>query len=249
MAAGYSKLNNPGMTSLARAEMAILRGQRGEAQAHAAAAERQLPAGTPAWQRAQDIKAYINSRPRRELRRPSIRSDRMRSILLVLCAGLVAVGDRPGGRAARPRRSAWRGGRGRDDRRQGGARQGDPRISDGQSRSAGRGDAGARAQAGQPARRRRPEGDPGEQGELLRDPDSPVAGNPNGDVTIVEFSDYQCPYCKRAHTAVKSVLAADSKVKLVYKDLPILGEPSQASPLSRRSPRASRASTPRSTTP
>jgi predicted Zn-dependent protease len=63
MAAGYSKLNNPGMTSLARAEMAILRGQRAEAQAHADAAVRQLQSGTPAWQRAQDIKAYINSRP------------------------------------------------------------------------------------------------------------------------------------------------------------------------------------------
>jgi predicted Zn-dependent protease len=66
MAAGYSKLNNPGMTSLARAEMAIIRGNRAEAQAHAAAAERQLAQGTPAWQRAQDIKAYINSRPRRK---------------------------------------------------------------------------------------------------------------------------------------------------------------------------------------
>lgn len=64
-AAGYAKLNNPGMTSLARAEMAILRGNRAEAQAHAAAAERQLQQGTPAWQRAQDINAYINSRPRR----------------------------------------------------------------------------------------------------------------------------------------------------------------------------------------
>jgi len=62
-AAAYSKLNNPGMTSLARAEMAVLRGNRSEAQAHAAAAERQLPQGSPAWQRAQDIKAYINSRP------------------------------------------------------------------------------------------------------------------------------------------------------------------------------------------
>ena len=62
MASGYSKLNNPGMTSLARAEMAALRGQRAEAQAHADAAIRQLPAGTPAWQRAQDIKAYINTR-------------------------------------------------------------------------------------------------------------------------------------------------------------------------------------------
>jgi predicted Zn-dependent protease len=65
MAAGYSKLNNPGMTSLARAEMAALRGQRSEAQTHAEAASRQLQAGTPAWQRAQDLKAYINSRPRK----------------------------------------------------------------------------------------------------------------------------------------------------------------------------------------
>jgi predicted Zn-dependent protease len=43
--------------------MAILRGQRSEAQAHADAAVRQLQSGTPSWQRAQDIKAYINSRP------------------------------------------------------------------------------------------------------------------------------------------------------------------------------------------
>lgn len=65
MATGYSKLGNQGMTSLARAEMATLRGQRAEAQSHAEAASRQLPAGTPAWQRAQDLKAYINSRPRK----------------------------------------------------------------------------------------------------------------------------------------------------------------------------------------
>jgi predicted Zn-dependent protease len=65
MSVGYARLNNPGMTSLARAEMAILRGQRTEATAHAAAAERGLQAGTPAWQRAQDIKAFIASRPKR----------------------------------------------------------------------------------------------------------------------------------------------------------------------------------------
>ena len=65
------------------------------------------------------------------------------------------------------------------------------------------------------------------QKELLSDPDSPVAGNPQGDVVIVEFSDYQCPYCKRAHTAVKAVMAADTRVKVVFKDLPILGEPSK----------------------
>jgi predicted Zn-dependent protease len=65
MATVYSRQNNPGMTSLARAEMAIMRGDRNEAISHAAAADRQLPKGTPAWQRAQDIKAYIDSRPRR----------------------------------------------------------------------------------------------------------------------------------------------------------------------------------------
>jgi len=67
--------------------------------------------------------------------------------------------------------------------------------------------------------------------ELLSDPDSPFSGNANGDVTVVEFSDYQCPYCKRSHAAVKSVIEGDGKVKLVYKDLPILGEPSRIAAL------------------
>jgi protein-disulfide isomerase len=73
---------------------------------------------------------------------------------------------------------------------------------------------------------------------LLSDPDSPIVGNPNGDVTIVEFSDYQCPYCKRAHATVNAVLAADSKVKLVFKDLPILGEPSRIAALAALASRA-----------
>ena len=67
--------------------------------------------------------------------------------------------------------------------------------------------------------------------ELFRDADSPTGGNPAGDVTIVEFNDYQCPYCKRAHQAVKSVTGADGKVKIIYKDLPILGEPSRIAAL------------------
>ena len=69
------------------------------------------------------------------------------------------------------------------------------------------------------------------QAELYRDPDSPVGGNPNGDVVIVEFNDYQCPYCKRAYQAVKSVTGADGKVKIVYKDLPILGDASRIAAL------------------
>src|SRR4030081_1042254 len=51
------------------------------------------------------------------------------------------------------------------------------------------------------------------QTEFFRDPDGPIGGNPNGDVVIVDFNDYQCPYCKRTHQAMKSVVAADGKVK------------------------------------
>ena len=69
------------------------------------------------------------------------------------------------------------------------------------------------------------------QAELYRDPDSPVGGNPNGDVVIVEFNDYQCPYCKRAYQAVKSAAGADGKVKIIYKDIPILGEASKIAAL------------------
>jgi protein-disulfide isomerase len=67
--------------------------------------------------------------------------------------------------------------------------------------------------------------------ELFRDPESPVGGNPNGDVIVVEFNDYQCPYCKRAFQATKSVLASDKNIKIIYKDLPILGEASRIAAL------------------
>lgn len=60
--------------------------------------------------------------------------------------------------------------------------------------------------------------------ELTRDPNAPVLGNPDGDVTIVEFFDYNCPYCKRAAAEVKAVLAADTNVRLVYREWPVLGE-------------------------
>jgi protein-disulfide isomerase len=54
-------------------------------------------------------------------------------------------------------------------------------------------------------------------------PADPVGGNPHGDVTIVEFFDTRCPYCRRMEPAMDQFLAQDHGVKLVYKDLPILG--------------------------
>jgi len=65
------------------------------------------------------------------------------------------------------------------------------------------------------------------EGELLRDNDSPVAGNLDDDVTIVEFTDYQCGYCKRVFPTIEAVMKADGKLKIVYKELPILGEASR----------------------
>ncbi len=51
-----------------------------------------------------------------------------------------------------------------------------------------------------------------------------VAGNPQGDVTLVEFFDYACPYCRAAHNDIKKLLAADPKVRVVYRDFPVLTE-------------------------
>jgi protein-disulfide isomerase len=59
--------------------------------------------------------------------------------------------------------------------------------------------------------------------EIFKDPTSPVGGNPDGDVTIVEFFDYRCPYCKAVAPDLGKALAADGKVRLVYKEFPILG--------------------------
>ncbi len=61
---------------------------------------------------------------------------------------------------------------------------------------------------------------------VLRDPDAPVMGNPNGDVTIVEYFDYQCPFCKRMHPTLKDVVKDDGNVRLILKDWPIFGAPS-----------------------
>ena len=58
---------------------------------------------------------------------------------------------------------------------------------------------------------------------VLRDPEIPVAGNADGDVTIVEYFDFNCPYCRKVEPELRQVVQDDGKVKLVYKDWPVLG--------------------------
>ena len=58
---------------------------------------------------------------------------------------------------------------------------------------------------------------------VFNDPDAPVQGNPDGDVTLVKYFDYQCPFCKRMHPMLKDVVAEDGNVRLVMKDWPIFG--------------------------
>lgn len=64
--------------------------------------------------------------------------------------------------------------------------------------------------------------------ELFHHEMDPVGGNPNGDVTVAEFFDYRCGFCRRAFGSVKDALSSDGKVKIVYKELPIMGDHSLA---------------------
>jgi len=63
---------------------------------------------------------------------------------------------------------------------------------------------------------------------LFRSPLSYSAGNPNGDVTVVEFFDYNCGFCRRALPDLVKLIDSDDKVKVVFKELPIFGEESEA---------------------
>ena len=58
---------------------------------------------------------------------------------------------------------------------------------------------------------------------VLRDPEIPSAGNLAGDITIVEYFDYQCPYCRKVEPELRQVVQDDGKVRLVFKDWPVLG--------------------------
>ncbi|MCJ8145117.1 DsbA family protein [Ancylobacter sp. A5.8] len=61
---------------------------------------------------------------------------------------------------------------------------------------------------------------------LLFDPKTPTGGNPEGDVTIVAFFDYNCGYCKQSSPALEKLVKEDGKIRLVYKDWPILAKSS-----------------------
>ena len=63
---------------------------------------------------------------------------------------------------------------------------------------------------------------------VLRDPEIPVLGNPQGDLTVVEYFDYQCPYCKKLAPEIAQVVLEDGNIRLVLKDWPIFGAVSKS---------------------
>jgi len=65
--------------------------------------------------------------------------------------------------------------------------------------------------------------DPLSEDSILRDPQIPVFGNPKGDITIVEYFDYRCPYCKKVNPDLLKVVQEDGHVRLVFKDWPVFG--------------------------
>ncbi|MCO8145352.1 DsbA family protein [Rhodovulum tesquicola] len=62
--------------------------------------------------------------------------------------------------------------------------------------------------------------------EIFEDGHSWVGGNPEGDITLVEFVDYRCGYCRRAHDDVAELVSSDGNIRLVMKEFPILGDQS-----------------------
>ncbi len=63
----------------------------------------------------------------------------------------------------------------------------------------------------------------GRADEIFRDAATPVSGNPIGDITLVEFFDYNCPYCRQVASVVTKAEEADPQLRIAYKEFPILG--------------------------
>ncbi|MBS0536145.1 MAG: DsbA family protein [Proteobacteria bacterium] len=66
--------------------------------------------------------------------------------------------------------------------------------------------------------------DPLSTASILHDSDIPVLGNPKGDVTIVEYFDYRCPYCKKVSPVLQKLISEDRGLRLVFKDWPVFGD-------------------------
>lgn len=62
---------------------------------------------------------------------------------------------------------------------------------------------------------------------LFGDPNSPMAGNAKGNITIIEFFDYQCPHCKDMKPKIEEIISTNKDVRIVYKELPIFGQSSR----------------------
>jgi protein-disulfide isomerase len=103
------------------------------------------------------------------------------------------------------------------------------RANPGPTRRAALGLIGAAALLGTASRTALAQGSDGVLTEalVLRDPDIPSTGNKDGDVNIVEWFDYNCPYCRKIAPEIQQVVQDDGKVRLVLKDWPILGEVSK----------------------
>ena len=64
------------------------------------------------------------------------------------------------------------------------------------------------------------------QDDLVNDPATPIAGNPSGEVTLVEFFDYRCGYCRRVLSSMQALMEEDKDLRIAFKELPVLGEDS-----------------------
>lgn len=63
--------------------------------------------------------------------------------------------------------------------------------------------------------------------DIYRGPNASIAGNPEGDITVVEFFDYNCGYCKRGMPEIQKLIQKDNRVRVVFKELPILSKGSE----------------------
>ncbi|MDO5632805.1 MAG: DsbA family protein [Paracoccus sp. (in: a-proteobacteria)] len=62
---------------------------------------------------------------------------------------------------------------------------------------------------------------------LERDPNAPVLGNPNGDITLTEFFDYNCSFCRRMVGTMQRLISADPNLRIVFREWPVFGEGSE----------------------